>query len=69
MARRALQGVGRQVRGELLGFGQLRGFTFMRTDESHGAMPVVAGVGDGDAIEDNGGGEAQRLFAGELCDL
>lgn len=32
-------------------------------------MPVVAGIGNGNAIEQHGGSEAQRLFAGEICDL
>src|SRR3989344_5693469 len=33
------------------------------------AMPVVAGRGDRLAVEQHGGGEAQRLFAGEVGDL
>jgi hypothetical protein len=59
----------RQALGEFLGLGQQRGLALQRAHERRAAVSVVAGFGDGPAVEHDGGGEAQRFLAGEVGDL
>ena len=49
--------------------GQQRGLALQRAHERRAAVSVIAGFGDGPAVEHDGGGEAQRFLAREIRDL
>jgi hypothetical protein len=53
----------RQALGELLGLTQ------QSAHERRATVALVTGLGDGNTVEHDGGGEAQRFFAGEIRHL
>src|SRR3546814_5888596 len=59
----------RQALGEGFGLRQQRRLAAERPQERRAAVAVVAGLGDGSAVEHDGGAEAHRFLAGEIRHL
>ena len=59
----------RQALSEGFGLSQQRCLAVERVEERRAAVAIVAGLGDGSAVEHDGGAEAHRLLAGEICHL